>query len=85
MMTRYYNNDDKITFDEASSFVERYIRMNRERRNRVSSQQIAKAYDIEPCQHNLIRLNDELKNRLEIDRKRSSKSTLYKIESDSEE
>lgn len=76
---QFYRDSDKITFDEAKELVDGYIRRYGKRRTRVSSRDIAKKEDIKTSQHNLHRLNSVLDDQLETDRRRSSKTTMYKI------
>lgn len=75
----YYDDDERITFDDAARHVERYIREYGDRRNRVTCKQVAEAYDIAARQHNLIRLNEELDARLETTRSAGGKATQYRI------
>jgi len=78
-MTGYYENEDKITFDEADTLVDRYISRVGGRRSRVTSKDVAREFDIEQSHHNLIRLTEALGKRLEISRDSGSKVRQFKL------
>lgn len=78
-MNTYYDDDGKLTFDEAESIVQRFIRSYEERRCRVSSVDVARAYDIETTHHNLVRLNDALNTELDVARSADSRATQYEL------
>lgn len=79
-MNNYYEDEDKITFDEAEVLVERYIRLYEDRKSRVTCKHVASEYDVEELHHNLIRLNDALGKRLEVTRESGTRATQYKLE-----
>lgn len=79
-MTSFYDNEDKLTFDEADVIVERFIRKYEDRMNRVTSKEVAKKCDVEPSRHNVIRINEALSERLEVSRPAGTRATQFKIE-----
>lgn len=76
-MTSYYN-DGRLTYDEADSLVEKYIRRYNGPGSTVSSKTIVNHFDVEDSKHNLLRINSSLKDRLELHR--SGKREKFKIE-----
>lgn len=78
-MNSYYTDEEKLTFDEAESLVERFIRSYEERRCRCSSVDVARVYEIEPSHHNLVRINDALNTVLDVARSADSRATQYKL------
>lgn len=76
----YYSDKDKITFDQAEAMVERYVREFSNRRERVTSKDVARAYDVKQSHHNLVRLNEALNKRLKVTRPAGAKATQYKLE-----
>lgn len=78
----HYTDNNKLTFEDARAIVDSYIRKNSERRSRVTSRDVLRKSDVEQTKHNIFRVNEILESRLEVDRLRSSKSTMYKLEDD---
>lgn len=76
-MPGYYEDPDKITFDDAEIIVERYIREYSDRRSRVTCRNVARAYEVESSHHNLVRINSALDDRLETSRESGSKAQQY--------
>jgi hypothetical protein len=79
-MTSFYEDEDKITFDEAEQLAERFIREHGDRVNRVTSKDVAGKYDVEKTRHNLVRINQALDERLEVMRSASSRATQFKLD-----
>lgn len=75
----YYDDPEKLTYDEAHSLVEQYLREYEKRRTRVTGKDVAVAYEVEETQHNLIRICDALDQRLEVVRESGAKATQYRI------
>lgn len=78
-MSGYYEDPDKITFDEAERLVDRYIREYSDRRSRVCSTHVAETYDVESEHHNLIRISDALNDRLEVRKVSSGRGKEYRL------
>jgi uncharacterized FlgJ-related protein len=76
----YYTDENKITFDRAEVIVERYTREYGHRRERVTTKDVARAYDVKQSQHNLVRLNRALDQRLEVVRPAGARATQYRLE-----
>lgn len=75
----YYNDDSKLTFDEADQIVDRFIEHHSDTRNTVSCRGVAVAMDFEDTYHNVIRISEALDERCEVSRERGTKATLYKL------
>lgn len=75
----YYNDEKKLTFDEAEQLVHRYVRRNHETTTTISAKSLMRKYDIEDSRHNTIRIAQMLSENLEVYSERSRKRTLYEL------
>lgn len=79
-MSRFYEEPNRITFDDAEVIVDRYIRKYTDIRTRVTGKQLANAEGIKQSQHNLIRINQALDDRLKKTRQTGSTVAQYSLE-----
>lgn len=77
-MSRYYNDEEKITFDEADWYVSDFIIRFSDRRSVISVDEVARENSIETSRHNMIRLTEALDDRLRrVDNGNSTKTRYY--------
>lgn len=73
----FYNDDDKLTFDDAERIVDDYIREYKNRRTYVRTKNICNEMDIDGSMHNKLRIHDALEKRCEPIKR--SNGTKFKI------
>ena len=73
----FYNDSDKLTFDEAEQIVDEYIIEYKDRRTYVRTKNICERMDIDGSMHNKIRIHDALEQKCEPIKK--SNGTKFKI------
>ena len=78
-MTGYYEDSEKLTFDEADRIVNRFLREFDSRKTHVTCKDIISVYEIEMRHHNLIRINKALDKKLETTRESGSRTKQYKM------
>lgn len=73
----FYNDEHKLTFDEAEQIVNDYIRDYKDRRTYVRTKNICDEMDIEGSMHNKLRIHDALETKCEPIKR--SNGTKFKI------
>lgn len=74
----FYNDSEKITFDEAEEIVKEFRREYRDRRTYVRTRDICDVMDIDGSMHNKIRIHEALEKECKSIRK--SNGTKFVIE-----
>lgn len=73
----FYEDEDKITFDEADEIVKKFQREYKNRRTYVRARSVCEQMDIEPSMHNKIRIHEALEKQCKAIRK--SNGTKFRI------
>lgn len=73
----YYNDGNKLTFDEAEQLVVEYMDSSESTKTYATCKDVARFFDVRTSQHNLIRLDDALSRMCEVHRDPDSRPTRY--------
>lgn len=73
----FYNDSDKLTFDEAEQIVKDYIREYKDRRTYVRTKNICDRMEIDGSMHNKLRIHDALEKQCKPIKR--SNGTKFKI------
>lgn len=73
----FYNDSEKITFDEAEQIVHDYITEYKDRRTYVRTKNVCDRMELDGSMHNKIRIHDALEKKCEPIKK--SNGTKFKI------
>lgn len=81
-MSGYYDDEDKLTFDEAECLVEKYVQQYKTRRTHVKGSDIIQWSSYSETMHNRYRISAALEEKLPLERGGGSRTRIYRIEHD---
>lgn len=80
-MSGYYEDDGKLTFDEAEDVVDEWVEEYRGQVTTVTSNQICNSYDIDKTHHNKYRIHECLQMRFPVTNAESATGTRFRVQS----